>query len=134
MAVSGRKVRIKYDSGAGAAVIAGARTDNFAINRTPIEVTDKDDSGVRTYLNEIGTFSIDADLEGVLINDTLMDLASDPTTGVAEDFELDVQGIGTFAGVFFISAFTVAGADGDNPATFTCNIQSAGAITYTAAV
>ena len=132
-ASAGRDLRIKYDAGSGAAVIAGARSDNFTINREGIEITDKDDAGVRTMLAETGTFSIDASVEGVLKDDTLLALAADPTQTSLYDFEIDVSGLGTFAGDWYLGNFEVTGADGTDPTTFTANIQSSGTITYTSA-
>lgn len=132
-AQAGRKIRIKYDSGAGAAVIAGARSDNFTINREGIDITDKDDDGVRTMLADTGTFSIDATVEGVLTDDTLLALAADPTQTALYDFEIDVSGIGTFVGTWFLGNFSSTGAEGSEPVTFTANIQSSGTPTYTSA-
>ena len=57
-AQSGRDLRIKYDSGGGAAVIAGARTDSLTINNEMIDITDKDDDGVRTLLDDVGLKSM----------------------------------------------------------------------------
>lgn len=132
-ASAGRNMRIKYDSGAGAVVIAGAQTDNFTINREGIDVTDKDDAGIRTMLAEIGTWSIDANVEGVLKDDTLLALAADPAPTALYDFEIDVSGLGTFAGEWFISNFEVSGAEGAEATTFTCALQSSGEQTYTPA-
>ena len=130
-AKAGRALRIKYDSGAGAVVIAGARTDNFTINREGIDITDKDDDGVRALLAETGTFSIDASVEGVLKDDTLLALAADPTQTALYDFEIDVGGLGTFSGSWYLANFDATGAEGTDPTTFTANIQSSGDITYT---
>ena len=132
-ASAGRDLRIKYDSGGGATVIAGARTDSFTINIEGIDVTDKDDAGVRTMLAEPGTWSIDASVEGVLKDDTLLALASNSAPTALYDFEIDVSGLGTFDGSWFINSFEASGAEGTDPTTFTCSLQSSGAITYTAA-
>jgi len=132
-AKAGRALRIKYDSGSGAAVIAGARSDNFTINREGIDVTSKDDSGVRQMLGETGTFSVDATVQGVLKNDTLLALAADPTQTSLYDFEIDVAGFGTFSGNWFLANFDSSGDEGTDPTEFTANIQSSGTITYTAA-
>lgn len=132
-AKAGRALRIKYDAGSGATVIAGARTDNFTINTESIDVTDKDDAGVRRLLPDIGTWSIDMSVEGVLENDTLLQLAADTTRTALLDFEIDVAGFGTFTGSWFMSNFEASGAEGAEPTTFTANIQSSGAITYTSA-
>ncbi len=130
-ASAGRSLRIKYDPGTGAVVIAGARTDNFTINREGIDITDKDDAGVRTMLADMGTFSIDASVEGVLKDDTLLALAADAGPTALFDFEIDVSGIGTFAGSWFLGNFEVSGSEGAEATTFTANIQSSGTITYT---
>lgn len=129
---SGRDLRIKYDSGGGATAIAGARTDNLTINRGGIDITDKDDSGVRTFLDgELGTFSVSASVQGVLKDATLVTLAAGQTS-VDEAFEIVVIGLGTFAGNFMISSLEVAGEEGENPTTFTANLESSGAVTFTA--
>lgn len=130
-AMAGRKMRVKYDSGGGAAVIAGARTDSITINNTPIDITDKDDAGVQTLLDDIGTKGFEMSCEGVLVDDTLADLARDATEGSAlHDFEFDIGTVGTYSGSFFISSFEQSGAEGDDPATFTATFTSSGAVTY----
>ncbi len=133
-AKAGRKLRVKYDSGGGAAVIAGARTDSLTINNEMIDVTDKDDAGVRTLLDDIGVKSLSMQCEGVLVDDTLADLARDATENAAlHDMEFEDTGIGTYAGEFFISSFEYSGAEGTDPATFSCQFESSGAITFTPA-
>ena len=135
-AAAGRKLRIKYDPGAGMAVIAGARTDSFTIANEPISITDKDDLGVQKLLDDVGTQSMTMDVEGVLKNATLPELAIDTAEGAAlHDFEIDLIGLGviTCADGFFISNFGVSGAEGTDPATFTCSLTSSGALTFTAA-
>lgn len=134
-ATAGRKVRLKYSSNGGTTytAIAGARTDNLTINREGIDITDKDDAGVRTMLAEVGVWSMDADLEGVLIDDTILALAADPTTSALFDFQVVVEGLGTFEGSWTLGNFSVSGQDGANPTTFTAAIASSGTITWTAA-
>lgn len=133
-AQAGRKLRIKYSSdGITYTAVAGARSDNFTINREGIDITDKDDSGVRTMLADTGTFSIDASVEGVLKGDTLLTLAADPTQTSLFDFEIDVDGIGTFTGSWYLGNFTSSGGQGAEAVTFTANIQSSGTPTYVSA-
>lgn len=134
MAYAGRKLRIKYKTVASgtATAIAGARTDSLTINREPIEVTDKDDAGVRTLMPDIGVWSMDANVEGVLTNGTLVALAADDSPTAAHLFDIAMPGIGTWAGSWFLGNFELTGEEGSNPTTFTCNIMSAGSITFTA--
>lgn len=133
-AKAGRKLRVKYDSGAGAAVIAGARTDGLTINNEMIDITDKDDAGIRTLLDDIGVQSLSMSCEGVLLNDTLAGLARGAGEGSAlHDMEFEDDGVGTYAGSFFITSFEYSGAEGTDPATFSCQFESSGAVTFTAA-
>lgn len=134
-ATAGRNLRVKYSSDGGTtyAAVAGATTDNLTINREGIEITDKDDSGVRTMLADTGTFSIDASVEGVLKDDTILALAMDPTQTSLFDFQIDISGIGTIEGEWFLGNFEVTGSEGAEAVTFTANLSSSGDMTYTAA-
>jgi TP901-1 family phage major tail protein len=131
VAAAGRDLRIKYDDGTGAAVIAGARTDTLTINNEMIDVTNKDDSGIRTLLDDVGLKSISLSCEGVLKDDTLQDLARDAAASAAlHDFEIQIAALGSYSGKFFIASFEATGAS-DGEMTFTCSLESAGAITFT---
>jgi predicted secreted protein len=132
-ASSGRKLRIKYDAdgagGTAAAVIAGARTDTLSIANESINITDKDDLGIQTLLDDIGTKSVSLTCEGVLIDNTLFDLALAAGDGTAlHFFEVDLIGLRTLTGNFFISSFEATGAEGTDPTTFTMSLTSSGTI------
>lgn len=132
-AAAGRDLRIKYDSGGGATVIAGATTDNWTRTREGIDVTDKDDLGATTYIpDSLGVHNYSASVTGNLTDDTLLVLADD-NTSFSDDFEIQVAGLGTFAGSWGITNFSSEGAEGASAVTFTCDIVSNGLITYTAA-
>ncbi|PQV52893.1 putative secreted protein [Defluviimonas denitrificans] len=135
--IAGRKVRIKYDSdgaGAGAAVeIARAKADSGTINNEAIDATTKDDAGVRTYLNDIGVKSMSLSCSGILSDGitTLIGLAANAGDGTALHwFELDIEGLGTFRGQFFITTFTPGGNEGAEAATFEMALESSGAIAW----
>lgn len=125
-AISGRKVRIKR----GSTAIAGARSDSFTINNEPIDITDKDDAGWRTYLADVGVRSIDCEVEGVLDDSTFLALAVGAGSALLEAYTLDVIGIGEFTGNFYLASFAVTGEQAD-ATTFTASIQSSGTITFT---
>jgi len=131
-ALIGRDLRIKYDAdgpgGTAAAVIAGARVDGGTWNNEPIEATDKDDAGIRTLLDDTGMQSLDLNVSGVMKDDTLFGLAR---SGGLNSFELDITGLVNIAGLFFISNFEPGGEDGANVVTFSCQMQSSGALTVT---
>ena len=132
-AFAGRDLRIKYGSGVGAVVVAGARTDSMTINQTPIDITDKDDSGIRTMLAEYGTWSVDLTVSGVLVGTQLSNLVQSNDSTVLHAFEIEwgaSAALGTWSGTFFITSFEVSGEEGDNPATFTASLQSSGNVTF----
>jgi predicted secreted protein len=126
-AQSGRKMRIKK----GATAIAGARTDNLSINNEPVDITDKDDAGWRTMLADVGVRSVDADVEGVLIDSTIIAVAMGAGSGLLAAYTVEIDGIGSFTGDWFLSAMTLGGEQADS-VTFTANIQSSSTITFTA--
>jgi len=125
-AISGRKLRIKR----GSTPIAGARTDSLTINNEPIDITDKDDSGWRTYLADAGVRSIDCEVQGVTNDSTFLALAVGTGSALLEAYTLEVLGIGSFSGDFFLASFALTGEQAD-AVTFTATIQSSGQITFT---
>lgn len=132
-AAAGRALRIKYSSdGITYTAITGATQDGFTITREGINITDKDDSGVQTFLDsDVGSWAMEGTIEGVLVDDTLMDILKSTDNFTAE-FQVDVAAIGTWEGKFGITSFNPTGADGNTPITFTATLTSSGAISYTA--
>lgn len=132
-AEAGRDLRIKYDAdgagGTAAAVIAGARTDSLTINNTSIDITDKDDSGIQTLLDDIGVQSLEISCTGVLKDATLITLADSAASGAAlHYFEIAVGSLRTYAADFFITSFEVTGEQ-DGTITFSMSLVSSGAVT-----
>jgi TP901-1 family phage major tail protein len=132
-AEAGRKVLIKYSAdNVTYTAVAGAREAELNINAEPIDITDKSDNGVRQLLDDVGTHSISITCGGVLLDDTLILLMDNPTTGSAiHYFEFEIGSIGDFTGQWFITSFKVEGQDGANPANFSFTAESAGTIIYT---
>jgi predicted secreted protein len=125
---SGRRVRIAIDG----ADIAGAKTDSMTVNNEPIDVTDKDSVGWRTLLADVGSRSVDANVEGILIGDTLLALGVGAGSALLPAATITVESIGVFAGNFYLNSVELGGAmDGEN--TFSATLQSSGVITFTAA-
>lgn len=127
-ATAGRKLRIKK----GSTAIAGARTDNLTINNEPIDITDKAASGWRTMLADVGARSVDADVEGVLLDSTLIAVATGTASSLLAAYTIEIDGIGSFTGNFYLNSLAISGEQADT-VTFTANIQSSGTITFTAA-
>lgn len=132
---AGRTLRISVDTGNGLAVVAGAQTENFSISAEGIDVTDKDDAGVRRMLPDIGTWSWDATVEGVLKDGTerLIESMFDVTRTALLPASIDVSGLGTITGSVFFSTLEISGAEGAEATTFTATLQSSGTQTYTSA-
>lgn len=128
-AEAGRDLRISYDSGAGMAVVAGARTDSLTFNNEAIDITDKDDAGVRTYLDDIAVKSMSLSCTGVATENTFSALAAAAGAGTAlHDFEVAFGSFATYTGSFFITSFEATGEQADT-VTFTMSLESSGAIT-----
>lgn len=134
-AEAGRELRIKYDAdgagGSAAVAIAGARTDGLTIANTFIDITDKDDSGIITLLDDTGTQQITLSVEGVLKDTTLLDLARANGSGNALNyFEVTIGTLATVAGNFAITNYEPGGEAGDSPMTFSCSLVSSGTMTW----
>jgi TP901-1 family phage major tail protein len=123
---SGRKLRIKK----GGTSIAGATTENLTINNEPIDITDKDDAGWRTLLADAGVRSVDASVEGYLVDSTLIAVSTGAVSGLNAAYTLEIDGLGDFAGNFFLNSLEIGGETA-GAITFTASIQSSGAITFT---
>lgn len=128
MAISGRKLRISRDSVA----VVGARTDNFTISNEPIDITDKDDAGWSTMLADAGLRSIEATVEGVLKDATLIANATGSSSLLLKSCVLEVEGVATFTGDFYLNNLELGGEQED-AVTFSATLASSGSITATIA-
>ena len=129
-AEAGRDLRIKYASdGSTYVVVAGARTDSMTFNNEAIDITDKDDAGVRTYLDDIGVKSMSLSCTGVATASTFSALAAAASGGTAlHSFQVEMGSFATYTGLFFITSFEATGEQADT-ITFTLSLESSGAIT-----
>ena len=131
-ALAGRALRIKIslDGGTTYTSIVGSTSDNFTITKEGINVTDKDDEGVQTFINDaVGTWAMSGGFEGVMKNDDLLVLMNDETT-FAYDCQVAIAGFGTYEGMFGITDLNPTGAEGSEAVTFTGSIVSSGKPTY----
>jgi predicted secreted protein len=127
MGVSGRSVRISRNG----SNIVGARTDSVTLNNEPLDITDKDDSGWRTFLADSGLRSLSCEIEGVLKDDVLLiDSVDDPTTALLNECVVTISGIATFTGDFMLQSIQLGAEQGD-VVTFTATLESGESITAT---
>jgi len=106
--------------------IAGVRTKGISVNRTPIDVTNEDDDGVRKLLVEAGEVTVDISMDGVTKNSTLRSAALDPTNAL-EALTITFPDASTITGSFFITSYEETGTYND-AITFSASLQSAGAL------
>lgn len=134
-AQAGRIVRVQHKTSAAASYVdvGGARTDGITFNTEYIDITDKDDDGIQTYLDDIGRKAVEMSCEGVLTTDRYMTLAATQASGSALHLmKFNIPGIGSLEGSFALPSYEVSGADGAEAATFSMTAASSGVIAYTA--
>lgn len=112
--------------------LAGMRVLGFTSNSEPIDITDGDDSGLRTLHSKAGTESLDIPFEGVWKDDTLRALALSSNSKLFTDISMDFAEGGDLAGDFYLNNYSETG-NHDGEITFTANFISSGAWTYTPA-
>lgn len=112
-------------------VIAGARTKTLTIGAEPIDITDDDDAGIRTLLETSAQQMIDASIEGLTKDDVLLAVIADGGTLIVE-CTITLPSGATIVGDFRLNQLEL-GATYNEATTFTAEIQSTGAWTYTAA-
>lgn len=127
MAISGRSVRISRNG----SNIVGARTDSVTINNEPLDITDKDDSGWRTMLADVGLRSVSCEIEGVLKDTVLLsDSVGTATTALLKECVVTISGIGTLTGDFMLQGLQI-GAEQADVVTFTATLESGESMTAT---
>jgi predicted secreted protein len=127
MAISGRSVRISRNG----SNIVGARADSVTINNEPLDITDKDDSGWRTMLGDVGLRSVSCEIEGVLKDTVLLaDSVGTATTALLKECVVTISGIGTLTGDFMLQGLQI-GAEQADVTTFTATLESGESMTAT---
>jgi len=136
MAFSGRIMLIK--TGGGSEItIAGLRDSTLTVNETEVDVTSKDDAGVRQLLAGNILRSVSVSGTGVFKNEAVMHtLRDDALAGTHQDLTIvipgdDVAG-GEYTGSFRITSFEESGVH-DGEQQYSITFASAGAVTFTPA-
>lgn len=118
-----------------AVAFGGLRETSVAVDGSPIDITNKNDSGYRTLASFSGVESVDITGSGVFIDDTIRDIAfvGTGTTKLLTDITLAWGDGATMSGDFYLASFTSAG-NHDGEETYDVTLQSSGAWTYTPSV
>jgi predicted secreted protein len=125
---AGRNIIISRE----ATPIAAGRSKTITINSEPIDVTTDDDAGFRTLLEDPATRSVDLSIEGVMEDDVLLALAADDADPFIGTIEITFDSGAVLAGEFRFNSLAITG-EHDGAATFTAEMQSTGAFTFTPA-
>lgn len=135
VAQKGKNLLLKLDSGSGAFVtVAGLRSKRIAFNSETVDVTDADSAGRwRELLAGAGVQRAAVSGSGIF-KDAQSDalIRSRFFAGEISGWQVIVPGFGTVAGPFQITALEYTGAH-DGEVTFETALESAGAVTFTAA-
>jgi len=126
MAISGRLVRISKNG----TTVVGARTDTVTINNEPIDITDKDENGWRTFMAAVGTKTVSAEVEGIIKDSTILSAVMAAGSTLIDDCEVEIQGIATLSGDFYLQSVSI-GAEQADVTTFTATLESTGVISAT---
>lgn len=128
---AGRRLVIKQ----GGTAIAGCQETSINIGGGPIEITDNQSSGWRTYDDDTGSRFVDISISGVSTAAAsplrVALLASTPTLKLADITIVYADGE-TLSGDFWLESLEESGAaNGDDPIKFSAELKSSGAITRT---
>ena len=131
-ALAGRALRIEIslDGGTTYTAIVGSTSDNFTVTKEGIEITDKDDVGVQTFIDDaVGKWAMSGGWEGIIKDTDLIEFMND-VDQFTYDMKVTLGGLGTYTGTFGMSEIQVTGAEGAEAVTFSGSITSSGAITF----
>lgn len=130
-AQTGRDLRIKKGDGSDPqqyTAIAGAREDSFTCERGEIDVTDKDDATTRILLAG-GILSATMSVSGVCKDRALLE---DMIDGSHIMFQIEwVDSADVLEMLAEISSYENTGSYENGTVEFTCELRSAGAISFT---
>jgi TP901-1 family phage major tail protein len=134
-AQKGKDLLIKIDDGAGTfTTVAGLRSNRLAFNAQTIDITDADSADRwRELLDGAGIKRASIAGRG-LFKDASSDALMRQTffDGAVKDFQVVIPSFGTVAGPFQITSLEFSG-DYDGELTYDLALESAGAMTFTAA-
>lgn len=116
-----------------AVAIASVRVSTISIANEPIDVTDRDNSGIVELLSAAATRQITLSVEGVANSPVLRDIAFSPTlsqllTDLTFKFADALTAADTIAGNFFLTSYEESNPH-DDAAEFSCEFVSSGAWT-----
>lgn len=113
--------------------VGGFRSNSFTINGEGVDITNKDSAGFKELLDGAGVRSITASGTGVFMDDAIFaQVNTDVLAGSIKTWQVIIPAFGTYEGSYLITSVEFAG-EHNGEATYTINLESSGAIAFTAA-
>lgn len=129
----GRDFLLKLGTGGGAITCAAMRTTRFTVNGEAVEVTNKDSTGWRELLAGAGKASVSIGASGLLSGSVqATDFIGRAMSRGVDAYTLFFDNGDQLAGNFQCTSFEAAG-EHDGEQTYSLTLESAAAITLTAA-
>ena len=119
----------------GGTPIAGVNQKSISINGEPIDITDDQSSGWRTFDSDVGRRSVDLSIEGYAVetSSALRDaLLSGTPTLLLTNISITYPNGDAITGDFFLSSLEESGPENE-ALSFSAEMQSSGPITFTPA-
>lgn len=125
--IVGRDIDLTWDGTA----ITGLREKGISLNNEPIDVTNDGSSGWRELLDKSATDSVDISISGVQ-DDGFPIMADAFSSDKSKAVVVTYDNGDTITGTFRIASYEQTGVY-NGETTFSAQLQSTGAVTYTAA-
>lgn len=116
----GRKVAISI----GGVVAANARTKSLTINNEVVDITADGDDGIQRFLTEAGQKAVEVSVEGLEIDDALLDLSLGTDISTTILFTYPTY---TITGTFVMPSYS-QGMPYNEAMTFSASFNSSGAV------
>lgn len=133
-AQKGRDLLLKIGDGGAPetfATLGGLRPTSLTINQEAVDVTSKDDAGVRTLLADAGVFSMSISAGGVFVDDAAWATFEVNVRGkTIDNYQIVVPDYGTYEGAFLPTSLEYAG-EYNGEVTYSLSMESSGAVTFT---
>ena len=131
-AQKGRELVLQIDDGAGGfETVGGFKSNNFKINGTQIDITNKDSAGFKEALSGGVNVSVEAGGGGVFMDDDAFRQVHDAALSFEHlNARIIIPDFMHYTGPFTVTELTLEGGTQD-AVTYNISLSSAGAITAT---
>lgn len=128
--LAGRKVKVYRGNPSTGTAFVGVTSKTISINNEAIDITNDDDDGFRTLLEDPAVRSMDISAEGVLKADgPISDAIS--ANSLLEGYTIEIEGVGEVSGDFYVSGLELT-APTNEAVRYSTTFMSSGQFTYTA--